>query len=69
MHIHRMPRAFIGRAGVYIISAHTHRFHAYSPHAQGDAEIDTSKVDSTRRVEDYDEATQAEIRKITVGWL
>lgn len=31
---------------------------------KGDTEIDTTKVDSTRHVEDYDEATQAEIRKI-----
>lgn len=34
---------------------------------QGDPEIDATKVDSTRQVEDYDEATQASIRKIMVG--
>ena len=30
----------------------------------GDAEIDTTKVDSTRQVSDYDAETQAQIRKI-----
>lgn len=36
---------------------------------QGDPEIDTSKVDSTQRVEDYDAETQAAIRKIMVRLL
>jgi len=31
---------------------------------KGDAEIDTTKVDSTRQVSDYDSETQAQIRKI-----
>ena len=31
---------------------------------KGHAEIDTQKVDSTKRVEEYDEETQAAIRKI-----
>eukprot|EP00744_Colponema_vietnamica_P014717 GILI01020605.1.p1 GENE.GILI01020605.1~~GILI01020605.1.p1 ORF type:complete len:201 (+),score=57.95 GILI01020605.1:73-603(+) len=31
---------------------------------EGDVEIDTTKVDSTRNVETYDEETQAAIRKI-----
>jgi hypothetical protein len=31
---------------------------------EGDDEIDTSQVDSTRKVADYDESTQATIRKI-----
>jgi len=31
---------------------------------KGDAEIDTTKVDSTRQVSDYDAETQAQIRKI-----
>lgn len=33
---------------------------------QGDPEIDASKVDSTMRVDEYDESTQAAIRKIMV---
>jgi len=33
---------------------------------QGHPEIDATKVDSTRRVTDYDEETQAAIRKIMV---
>jgi hypothetical protein len=33
---------------------------------QGGEEIDATKVDSTRKVEDYDEQTQAQIRKIMV---
>ncbi|GBG34186.1 Nuclear movement protein nudC [Hondaea fermentalgiana] len=31
---------------------------------QGEPEIDTTQVDSTRRMEEYDEATQATIRKV-----
>mmetsp|Transcript_19698 Transcript_19698/g.32368 ORF Transcript_19698/g.32368 Transcript_19698/m.32368 type:complete len:283 (+) Transcript_19698:231-1079(+) len=31
---------------------------------KGEPEIDTKKVDSSRRVQEYDEATQAQIRKI-----
>jgi hypothetical protein len=31
---------------------------------KGDAEIDTTKVDSTRRIDEYDEGTQGAIRKI-----
>ena len=31
---------------------------------KGDAEIDTTKVDSTRNVSDYDPVTQGHIRKI-----
>src|SRR5690606_3635472 len=33
---------------------------------QGDEEIDTTKVDSTQRIEEYDAETQAAIRKIMV---
>lgn len=33
---------------------------------QGDPEIDTSKVDSTAKVTDYDEETQGALRKIMV---
>ncbi|RHY77373.1 hypothetical protein DYB35_004967 [Aphanomyces astaci] len=33
---------------------------------QGDAEIDTSQVDSTQRIDDYDPETQGAIRKIMV---
>lgn len=31
---------------------------------KGDPEIDTTKVDSTRRIDEYDEGTQGAIRKI-----
>jgi hypothetical protein len=34
---------------------------------QGDEEIDTTKVDSTQKLEEYDAETQAAIRKIMVG--
>jgi hypothetical protein len=33
---------------------------------QGHDEIDNTRVDSTKRVDEYDEQTQAEIRKIMV---
>jgi hypothetical protein len=34
---------------------------------QGDAEIDTGKVDSTMKIEEYDAETQGAIRKIMVS--
>jgi len=33
---------------------------------QGDEEIDTTKVDSTQKLEEYDAETEAAIRKIMV---
>ena len=36
---------------------------------QGDSEIDTTKVDSTMKIHEYDESTQAAIRKVMVSGL
>lgn len=65
------PRALVprpARLGWARVSRHHNVIaHHTASLGQGDPEIDTQKVDSTMRVEEYDPETQSTIRKIMVS--
>lgn len=50
--------------GVLIVVLYKQKKSFWSTIIQGDEKIDTSQVDSRRKIDEYDEVTQAQIRKI-----
>lgn len=62
---HRGMAIFIYRVLLTHPSTHI-KTNVQKSHKQGDPEIDTSRVDSTTKVKDYDGETQGALRKIMV---